>query len=162
MHNGMFHHCWPIPSQSLSSNRSALVNSSQFYCSPWCQGVWNIPLDSQDQPALAVPPPSFFVPPASSGRAVGEAGKSLTQCKHRSAAAKNQCVISIILALNPKHSTVPATGEKNNSIPARAHCKDSKSLKHSGRLWGKSPKMLGNKYMWKPNNWKKIMYFLFD
>ena len=33
---------------------------------------------------------------------------------------KHRCVISIILILNPKHNTIPATRRKNNSIPAEA------------------------------------------
>ncbi|KAK4829726.1 hypothetical protein QYF61_006187 [Mycteria americana] len=42
-----------------------------------------------------------------------EAEKSLT-----SQQLKHQCVINIILILNPKHSTTPATRKKINSIPA--------------------------------------------
>lgn len=44
---------------------------------------------------------------------------------------KLQCVISIILALNPKYSSVPATRKKMNSIPAKTRTKYYKSSSDS-------------------------------
>ena len=33
---------------------------------------------------------------------------------------KHPCVINILLILNPKHNTIPATRKKINSVPAEA------------------------------------------
>lgn len=64
---------------------------------------------------LAVSPSSFLcIPIPLTGRAAREEEKSLTLGKQQ---LKHQCVIHIILIPNPKHNSLLATRNKNNSIP---------------------------------------------
>ena len=68
---------------------------------------------------LAVSPPSFLCPPAYSLVGWGEKLKSpWLSVNTAQQQLKHQCVINIILILNPNHITVPATRKKINSIPA--------------------------------------------
>lgn len=67
---------------------------------------------------VCVSPPSFWCSPSLlTGKAVWEAGKSLTWCKHCSATTKT-CVISVIFILNWKRGAIPAAMKKINFVPA--------------------------------------------
>ena len=82
---------------------------------------WNTPLASLGQLPWVCPLPAPAAPPACP--LAGQSKKlenpwlsvstALQQLKH-------QCDINIILILNPKHSTLPATRRKINSILAEA------------------------------------------
>lgn len=58
-------------------------------------------------------------------RGQSEKLKILTPCKDFSATANHQCVISIVLFMNPKHSTIGACMRKMNSISARLSTLDN-------------------------------------
>lgn len=73
------------------------------------------PFGQRGSAVLAVSSSSFLcIPSPLAGGAAREEENSLTSGKQQ---LKYQCVIHIILILNPKHSSVLATGKKNNSNP---------------------------------------------
>ena len=85
-----------------------------FYRSAWCHIV------SLGHLSCLCPLPAFCAPPAFSLAGYHEKLKrpwlsvstALQQVEH-------QCVFSIILILNPKHTTMPTTRRKINSVPAK-------------------------------------------
>ena len=92
----------------------------------WRHMVWNSPLASLGQLSWLCPLPAS----CASGRA-WNAKKSLASINITQQQLKHQCVINIILMLNPKHSTIPATKKKINSIPAKTstpYCMCSKIM----------------------------------
>lgn len=58
------------------------------------------------------------------GRATRGSEMSLAPCKHCSATAKHQCVITAIFIKYPKHSNIWASAKEINSIPTMTimHC----------------------------------------
>lgn len=62
------------------------------------------------------PSSSLCIPSLHADKVAWKTKKSLTLCNHFSE-TKYQCIINIILFLNPSHSTIAATREKVNSIP---------------------------------------------
>lgn len=98
---------WLMPCSSQNSNWSLPANSPQFTHWTWHSAVWNIPLASLGQLFLIVLPPGFLCTCS-----LAEHGTLISPWLRAHSAQqqlKHQCVNNIILILNPKHSTVPAT-----------------------------------------------------
>ena len=81
--------------------------------------VWNIPLASLGHlswdyllPAPAASPASLVAGQHKEPKSMHWVCTAQPQLNHRG-------VIGIILIQNPKHSTIPATGRKINSVPAK-------------------------------------------
>jgi len=122
MHSATAH--YPLTSPPLSSD-PAPIQLPQFIYWAWRHMVWNMPLASLDQLAW------LYSLPDSAGTA-REAEKSLTSNNHYLATTKkHQCIINIILILNPKHSTIPATRKKINCIPAKTRTFCQKDIRDS-------------------------------
>ena len=112
IHNAVAHHpptiAQPIPKQQSRPNQLPPAYIL-------CHMVWNIPLASWDQLSwLCSLLPWLLVHPAEHG----ELKKSLTSTSTTQQQLRHQRVTNITLILNPKHSTVPATRRKINSVPA--------------------------------------------
>ena len=99
--------------------------------------LWDIPWASLGHSSCLCHLPSPGAPPATSLAGQHNRLKSpwlsvspaLQQLKH-------QCVISIILILIPKHSTIPATRKKINTIPAKTwtYCNGFTGITHMGNI----------------------------
>jgi len=69
------------------------------------------------------------------GRATGEAGKSLMLCKHCSQQLTHPCVvIETVLVTSPKHSTIQAAMKKINSVPAKTSTPSQATTKCGNRM----------------------------
>jgi len=96
------------------SGRPPIPSCPQLYMSVTPRGL-GYPLGRCGSAVPAVSPPSFLCPPSLLvGRPAREAEQSLTAHQQ----LRHQCVINILLILNPNHSTTPATRKKINSVPA--------------------------------------------
>ena len=105
-----------MPCQSPGSNHCPLYNSPQAFL---FIVEWNIHLASLGQLFCLCRLPASCAPPASS--LVGNYKKLKSPWLGVSTAQQQltlQCVINIILILYPKHSTIPVTRRKINSILA--------------------------------------------
>lgn len=103
-------YCSPPADQSPSSPPSFIVQHDATGC---VMSLWPVRVSCSSCVPSQLPVPS------ASSLAGNEKLKS--PWFHVSTAQqqlKPQCVINIILILNPTHSTVPATGKRINSIPA--------------------------------------------
>ena len=119
MHNAIAHHLLtnvqPDPEQCLSLP-SAI--SPQFYCWARCHVVWDIPLVTLGQLSSLCPLPAPGAPPAPLLSELHEKQNSPWLCASTVLQLKHRCVITTVFTPNPKHSTIPATRRKINSILA--------------------------------------------
>lgn len=98
----------------------SLAHFPQFTHWEWHYMVWDIPLASLGQLPWLCPLPASHAPPATSKAGHHEELKSswlsVSTAQHQ---GNHQCVVNIVSILNPKHSTVSATGKKITSIPSK-------------------------------------------
>ena len=116
MHSAMTHHlltdAQPVPeqqSQSPGQQPPVYIPSITSYCMEY-------PFGQFVSAVMAMLPPSFLCTSF-----LAEHGKLQSPWLSVSTAQqqlKHQCIINIMLILNPKHSTIPATRKKINSVPA--------------------------------------------
>ena len=109
--------CRPTPSQSLSSDPPTPTPPVSIL-DVTSHGM-EYPVGQFGSGALAVSCANFLCPSSSLAGWAWEAEKNpWLQTKHYLAATDNISVTNILLILNSKHSTVPATRKTINSIPA--------------------------------------------
>lgn len=115
MHSTIFHHCWPMSSLSLSSNRQLLKNSPQFIYWARHSVVCNVPLASSCQPSG---PGSFPASGASPHWHRVSLQRPWFQVRATEQQLEYQCGISAIVILNPNHNSF---WKKMNSYPSWNH-----------------------------------------
>ena len=110
--------CQPMPSQSLNSDPPLPANSSQFIYWAWHHMVWNTALASLGQLPWLCPLPALV--PLQPSCWLGMRSWKILDLVQKllSNNWKYQCVTNVLLLLNPRHNTIPATRKKINSIPA--------------------------------------------
>ena len=91
--------------------------------------VWNIPLVSWGQLSQLCPLTTSCAPPAPCWRGGVRSRKGLVLCVSTTQQQlKHPCIINTVSSTNPKHSPIPATMKKINSIPAKTSTAAHKSM----------------------------------
>ena len=120
MHNAIAH-LLPTDAQLVPKQRSSdpsQPHSPQFMYWTWCHMARNIALASLGQLSWLCPLPTSCAPPAFLLAGHEKLKNPWLGLNATGDNWKHQCVINILLILNPKHSTIPATRKKINSVLA--------------------------------------------
>lgn len=117
----------PSPQQWVASH----IQLPQFVHCPWCSETWNTPWTTPGH--LSWTCPCRLLVHLLTDR-VWETENSF-RVRTFQQQPKHHCTFSIVLILNPNHSTIPATQKKMDSVPAKT--RTTSCMSHWTPKWEK-------------------------